>query len=378
MASNSPHQGEKEPIPQFFFEITPPSPLANLQAPFFRFPREIRDKIYHYLWVNQKYDHWEPNGWFRFEYNWDREIAITDDPLPTWLLASKQLLAEAMIQFYRCATCSDFQTITAGGHWKGPSSPYRLLNLNRITKIINGFRHNPCILEAITDRFDSPMFYTEREHIVLSDDGLLYEANQRREKGEYYRGLDTVQGLEETVLCNRWRTRGLVVPDYMSDCHSYNGREPQLRCLIDHFRHRIHSVKDLTLSFQQPLEPQLILRRDRNFYQRNWSVDMFFLERLPCTFDRVEFRLEPWMYTMERGSWTHMIFVEIQQEFARVAKVLVGGNEGGFWALRDWVEPFTYCDGEKGCDTWRLEVRRLEKGPSRGEIMYQGPLQDNE
>jgi len=377
------------PVPQFFFELDPPSPFSSLQSPFFRLPLELREKIYHYLWLGKRYFSYNDASFgFLLEYgeythDADHESSNHFEPNPfydgnlvPWLFTCKQLLAEMMVQFYRVARCTGFvtremaKTSAEAEERFIPPSEFRLLNVRRVTKISNGtplYNEHVCKLEVITDYEGSGNLGVVREKRKY---GTMRW--RREEQNMEVKKID----LEDLVPLGKYgdtKTLGLIVPDYWNDSR-FDERQSfcQFACLVACLEHSSHSIKDLTLSFQFPELPdkyQYYLGFDGDTYSKTWHVDMSFLEKLSCTFERVEFKLYFPTTAQSEIPWERDIFAKLRQEFARVAKVLVGENEGNIWILRDWVdpEPQPPLDG-----VWGLEVRRINKGPSRGEITYQG------
>ncbi|ORY03740.1 hypothetical protein BCR34DRAFT_573284 [Clohesyomyces aquaticus] len=71
---------------------------------FFSLARELRDRIYHYMWQDTKIYFTQFAIEFAIAYGVGVEHPL-DTALPVWLLTDKRMLSEGMEQFYRHAEC---------------------------------------------------------------------------------------------------------------------------------------------------------------------------------------------------------------------------------------------------------------------------------
>ncbi|KAF2010761.1 hypothetical protein BU24DRAFT_45450 [Aaosphaeria arxii CBS 175.79] len=307
------------------------------QSPFLLLPAEIRNLIYHHLWIGTGYNMVErgDEGVHVFIEYTPRETALPfsdrdplppDDGLPYWILTCRQIYTEALDQFYLVAYCYAYFNKPLSG----PPIPSRsAIQLNRVRKI-------------------GPTRQPPHRHAVV-----LTHIHPRVEKES--------------------PTRHEM---YMNQCRHTVGN-----CMLLTLGKMKHAVKDITIN----VSLWSLIYEQEEAHDAFFAVDLSPLEKLGDGFDRVVFRvLKPYLRPESLKNFVRYsaaAFAVLQRELLRVATLMVGGspssldqdNASGSTA-RDYLEPFMNR-GRKSRDPydWCLEVKR-STGPSRGyhSLTYPG------
>ena len=316
----------------------------------------IYDQLWHGKWVA---DCGEDDCSFMLAYGFSERQVPNDDGI-VWLLTCTQFFHEAMEQFYRKARCVDFATrrcITRS--FKPRSVAFRCFALLRI-------RHIDLIDPELLE-FDFILHRSLCENFGLRDDAEFY-IRRHVEKHFEWQGLPEGD-LRHWVQLGRYgdpSAFGLIIPRYRAYRYFWL-QQTEIEALVTRLGLRDHSMKTLKLQFSRPDVCNSYGMKEVESVKR-WHVDMSFLEQMGHGFERIEFTLQE-TWGVERP-WDHLVFVQTQKEMARVAKSLVGAEQGYHWSLEDWILFDKSVRDEYA--RWHLVVQRLSSGPSRGQIDYLG------
>jgi hypothetical protein len=279
--ATSPPEEKEQPLIPLFFETSPPKP--QLQSPFFRLPRELRDQIYDLVFERTRSRYREGNlqldilyGPYTGEWRFSR--------LHKGLLTCKLILSEALEQFYSKAQCLGY----TGDQWYQKPSPYRLVSLYRIRKII----------------LDMPSRYI---------------------------ALQLAEWSREPVVDGKMT----IVSDFEHSSTVCPGIKP----LYQHLRGKEHTIKDIKLKILMPET----WRFQKVKSVSKWCVDLSAFDAFGSTFENIEFLIHP--PNCERcdpQGVQHMaiLYQVLQQKLEMVGKKMIGvGDDDEYgWSARDWVE----------------------------------------
>lgn len=298
---------------------------------FFNLPRELRDIVYDELFQgvsltcsNHEIRREMPVVFhFFYKFNGNRKHRN----LPLWLFTSKQILREAMTQWYKGASCSPCFC----GRDQGRTTP-------------GTYASAFCELDR-AQSFEAP---------VLS--------NMYGDFGDY-------------VLWPKLRTRKtpnvqILVPRMSDEQHSYSVMD----CFFNYIvRNPTHPAK--TVMFSLAMAPSEFLVRGID------SVDLSWFEALGPHFDRVIFRVKcPFTRYDIFGSsnWpklrdTLTMYSKLQDEAIRVGKFLVQSGDSTGWSVHDSLVPMLDYTQDVIPDAfeWHVEVERRQT-QQKEHIRYGG------
>ncbi|KAF2469344.1 uncharacterized protein BDR25DRAFT_304469 [Lindgomyces ingoldianus] len=306
------------PITPFFFEQYPPA-TATISSPLFHLPRETRDQIYANLFSSSRYQCREGNLDAIYGYR----SPSNSTGLPRWILACKQLLSEALTEFYRGARCVHGDGGTPK-HTPTTLSPYSLISLHRVRRLEFGYDESTPI------------------------------------------PLNFAPGIRKTDHSGAVVTIPAIDPS--------EANIPNIRQLSEQLRATVHEVRELRFQLQLPDSWKFAWVED----VLTWRVDMSGFEKLGEGFERVEFVVETPVIDAERDGpnavqGVAIVYGLLQRELERVGRRLVGfcsTNDNGEderqnYAIKDWLDTSSH-------QHWHISIQRTPDRTSNRTISFPG------
>lgn len=257
---------------------------------------------------------------------------------PRWMLTCKQIHDEALVQWYRGASCSPCFCGPDGGKTKPVKLTAELCDIWRVKSL------------------DTPVLNTQREAEGHHELWLSMPPTNNIPGGPSARSRNQSRDTQNTPL-------RIYVPRMSEHSVPY--------MVADSFHKYIEENKDLPAK-QIKLSVSVPCHEFGGPMRPPFPVDLSYFELLGPRFDRVVFQVVcPSLdlgNIISRHSETYLM---AQHEAVRVAKYLVSGNGSTGWKLRDFLLPFNIEDNESFGPAWCVEVTRQEK-QQNGELCFEG------
>jgi hypothetical protein len=318
----------------------PPSGSESCTS-FFTLPLELRERIYDdafqgvsLAWLNTNI---RPKLGVTLHFFYMYNGIYRHENPPQWMLSCKQIHDEALVQWYRGASCSPCFCGPDGGKTKPIMLTAELCDIWRVRSL------------------DGPVLNTQREaeghHELWLSKPSMNDISGKPSAKPRNQSRNT-QNTSLHVFVPRMNEH--LVPYLVADCfHKYIQENKDL------------PAKQIKLSVLAPCHESRPTRPPP-------LVDLSYFELLGPRFDRVVFQVA--CPSVELGniiSRHSETYLKAQQEAVRVAKYLVSGDGSVGWKLRDFLLPWNIEDNDSFGPAWCVEVTRQKK-QQYGELCFQG------
>jgi hypothetical protein len=331
------------PLTPFFFETSPPT--FPTVSPFFRLPREVRDKIYALILQDLAlFIRDGPNIQLNILYGTDRHLYSPEQTrswqsLPRVFLTNKTLLSELLVEFYeksRCVAVTPLWERCAPGSFS--PGAYTLITLPRLREL------------------DLTHAYTMSFSLRYSFTPLLKAENQERSP------LTTEKPAFRCTLMSS-----------LSSKFQDSSTQPSPPLVLYTLRERLHGldhrIREVEYEVDIPGGPDRSagFARDPETKEpiMEWGIDLSELERWMLRSESVVFNVQfPY-----RNIWGFIVgdsakeFEMVQMGLVELGVKLVGARieDGTGWSMEDRVKLRVTGSG-KFRATWCLRVSRKEHG----------------
>jgi hypothetical protein len=306
--------------------------MTNTGPSFLDLPLELRDMVFDELFqglsLTGHTSSIRPDLGATFHFFYKFNGTHKHRSLPRWLFTCKQIYNEAMVQWYREASCSPCFCNSETGRTPAGSYAQAFCQVGR------------------AQSFDGPVL---RSKHASDGDYVLWEKQSTEHT--------------EPVKC--------FVPSISEHPVSYAVLDCFHKYLEDNTNHPAKKIK-FSLSMEHCIWDHEMPTVS--------SVDLSSFEALGPRFERVTFRIvcpkvpdgHRDLPHMHRGTLNHTAstYLNVQDEAIKAAKYLVGGKG---WEIRDYLLPIRTANDEimPNASEWHVEVTRREK-QEMGRVQYMG------